>query len=219
MTVVGTLTHELGHYAVSRMLGYNATINYNSCSTDYWDEEEKEFLDETFKNYSNEISKDLDFPNKERYIKLIDKFKTDRFWITLGGPLQTMFTGTIGFLLLLVYRKKLIVSDKVHLMGWLLVFCALFWLRQVANLFVAIIESIMSGQPSLRGDEMRLAHYLEINVWTIQLATGIIGIAVLLMVLNILPKKLILTFIISGLVGGVLGYYLWLIKFGPVIMQ
>ncbi|WP_312075913.1 hypothetical protein [Chryseobacterium sp.] len=34
MTVVGTLTHEMGHYAVAKYFGYNARIDYQSTRFD-----------------------------------------------------------------------------------------------------------------------------------------------------------------------------------------
>jgi FtsH-binding integral membrane protein len=65
---------------------------------------------------------------------------------------------------------------------------------------------------------VRLAHHLEIHFESIQIITGIVGVLVLLVVLCLLPKSIVITFLISGLVGGIAGYYLWLIKFGQYIM-
>jgi hypothetical protein len=216
MTVVGTLTHELGHYSVSKLLGYEASINYQSSS--HWDNDFNEYLRDTYEKYSNEIKNNTDFPGKARYLKTVQKYSSDNFWIILGGPLQTIMTGSIGFLLLFVFRKRYIASDKVHLIGWTLIFISLFWLRQVANLCMAVMTFLIKGQPSLRGDEMRLAQHLDINIWSIQIITGLVGIGILVIVLRLLPKTSVLTFLLSGLAGGLLGYYLWLIKFGQYIM-
>jgi len=216
MTVVGTLTHELGHYSISKILGYEASINYKSSS--YWDNNLNEYLKDTYEKYSNEIKSDTDFPGKEKYHKAVQKYRLDSFWIILGGPLETILTGYIGFMLLLVFRKRYIKSDQVHFNGWALIFMSLFWLRQVANLFMAVMSLLLKGQPSQRGDEMRLANHLGINIWIIQIVTGLLGIGILVFVLRFLPKTVILTFLISGLIGGILGYYLWLIKFGQYIM-
>jgi len=216
MTVVGTLTHELGHYSVSKLLGYEASINYQSSS--HWDNNLNEYLRNTYENYSYELKNKLDFPGKSKYLKTAQKYHADNFWITLGGPLQTILTGTIGFFLLLVYRKKHITSDKVSLIGWTLIFISLFWLRQVANLFVAVISFFRNGQTYISGDEMILARHLDINIWSIQIITGLIGLGILILVLRLLPKTKVLTFLLSGLSGGILGYYLWIIKFGQYIM-
>ena len=216
MTVVGILTHEFGHYSVSKLLGYEASIDYQSST--YWDDDFNEYFKDTYGKYSNEIKNDLAFPGKDKYEKAVQKYQSDTFWIILGGPLETILTGSIGFMLLLVYRKRFITSDQVHFRGWTLVFMSLFWLRQVSNLFMVVMTLLLKRQPSLRGDEMRLARHLHINIWTLQLATGLIGLSIFTIVLRFLPKTVIMTFLISGLIGGVLGYYLWLIKFGQCIM-
>lgn len=216
MTVVGTLTHELGHYSVSRMLGYEASINYQSSF--HWDREFNEYYISVYEKYSNEIKNDLDFPGKANFEKRMNNYVNDQFWILLGGPIQTMLTGTIGLLLLLVYRHRFINSERITTVGWALVFISLFWLRQVANLFMAVLTFVTKGQPSLRGDEARLAMHLDINIWSIQIITGILGLIVLWVVLRLLPKGIVLTFLVSGLTGGILGYYLWLIQFGKYIM-
>lgn len=216
MTVVGTLTHELGHYCASKLLGYNASINYQSSS--YWDNDFNEYYSDTYEKYSNEIQNNTDFPGKEKYLEKVRKYETDNFWIILAGPLETTITGTFGLALLFAFRKKYITPQKVHLIGWTSIFISLFWLREVANLFMAAIAFLISGKPSQRGDEMRLANYLNINIWSIQIISGLIGIGILVIVLRLLPRAILLTFLISGLVGGILGYYLWLIKFGQFIM-
>jgi hypothetical protein len=129
-----------------------------------------------------------------------------------------MITGTLGFFLLLLFRAKYITTEKVHPFGWVLIFLSLFWLRHVANLFSATVSLISKGCGSRSGDEMRLAKMLHIHQWSIQIVTGIIGFTVLLIVVRLLPKKVVLTFLISGLNGGSIGFYLWLVKFGKYIM-
>lgn len=216
MTVIGTLLHELGHYTVARLLGYEAAINYQSSW--FWNKETDYFLTEVEKQYSNEIKNDLDFPDKAKYIAVKDKYIADQFRIILGGPLQTILTGTIGLVFLLYFKNKIVKPDKLTVSGWSFVFLTLFWLRQSANLFMAVLYLIKNRKPSLSGDEMRLALHLDINVWTIQLVTGIISLFVLFYVFKLIPKNQKFTFLLSGLVGGITGYYLWLIKFGQLIM-
>lgn len=216
MTVIGTLSHELGHYSVAKYLGYDARINYNS--TMYFNEELLNFLDEIGNKYRYELKNNLDFPEKEKYFNLTNNYRWHHFLFTLGGPVQTILTGTIGLLLLIVYKKKYIITEKVTLFGWVLIFLTLFWLRQSANLISALGNYLIYDNSQISGDEMRLAYFLELNIWTIQIITGIIGFAVLFYVIKILPNNLKLTFIFSGLIGGILGYYLWLIKYGKIIL-
>ena len=216
MTVIGTLTHELGHYAVAKYVGREASIHYQSVS--HSDDALNDYLAGVYKKYAYEIKNNLDFPEKENYQIAIQKYQADKFWIALGGPLQTMLTGSIGLILLLVYQHKYITAHRVSPTGWALVFMALFWLRQVANLFVAGMLFLMKGQPTLRGDEIGLALHLDLNMWAIVMITGLLGLAVLLIVLKLLPKTILFTFLLSGLTGGLLGYYLWLVKYGQYIM-
>jgi hypothetical protein len=216
MTVIGTLTHELGHYTVSKLLGYEARINYQSSG--YWNTEMFDYFDEVNKKYSNEIKNNTDFPGKERYQALADKYKKDFIWIAAAGPLQTILTGTIGLFLLLFFRNKLFKSSHLNLVAWAFIFMSLFWLRQIANLFMCLLMVVFKGQVIPRGDEMVLALNLGFNLWSIQIITGILGVVVLLIVIRLMPKPILLTFLVSGLFGGVLGYYLWLIKLGPYIM-
>lgn len=215
MTIIGTLTHELGHYSVSKILGYEARINYQS--TYFWKDNYRNFLNEIYKKYPNEIRNDLDFPNKDKYLTILNKEKSDHFWILLGGPLQTTITGSIGLWLLLIFRKRFIGINKVHLVAWITIFMSLFWLRQPTNLFMGLLKFISRGKPPQSGDEIRLANYLGLNIWSIEIITGLIGILVLAIIIRFLPKNVVLTFLVSGLSGGILGYYLWIIKYGQYI--
>ena len=88
MTVIGTLTHELGHYSVSKYLGYEASINYQSSS--HWDNDLNEYFKEVYEKYSNQIKNNLDFPDKEKFKRTVEKYQRDNFWIILGGPLLTI---------------------------------------------------------------------------------------------------------------------------------
>lgn len=216
MTVIGTLTHELGHYSVAKLLGYESRINYQS--TYFWNDNYRNFLNEIYKKYPNEIRNDLDFPDKDKYITIINKEKSDHFWILLGGPLQTTITGSIGLLLFLIFRKRIIDENKVQIVGWITIFMSLFWLRQPANLFIGVMKFISKGKPSQSGDEIRLANYLGLNIWSIEIITGLIGVLVLAIIIRLLPKNVVLTFLLSGLSGGILGYYLWIIKYGTFIL-
>lgn len=216
MTAVGTVTHELGHYSVAKSLGRDATINYKSVSLQ--NDSLSMYFNDTFHKYSYEIKNKLDFPGKDKYLNTIKKFQKENFLITLGGPLQTILTGTIGFIVLLCNRKKYIKVDRITTYGWILIFISLFWLRQTANLCMSIFSYLLKGRVPHNGDETKLALYLNLNIWSIEVITALLGVIVLLIILKIIPKKLLVTFILAGSVGGVLGFYLWLVKFGQYIM-
>ena len=187
-TVIGTLSHELGHYVAAKYLGYNAKISF---AYTYW----------TPTN-----------PDEAVILK-------NSFFITLGGPLQTMLTGTIGIFLLFIFRNSFVSTNRLSVRQWTIIFFSLFWLRQTTNLITWLGRYIITGQYSSNGDEIQIANYLRLPYWTILTFTGIIGFIVLaVIILKFIPKKQKLTFIISGFTGGIAGYILWLLLFGKYIM-
>ena len=185
-TVVGTLSHEVGHYVVAESLGYDAQIHYGAMGV-------------------------VQSP--------FDGRPSDGFWITFGGPLQTMLTGSLGLLLIFLYRERFRGAESLAVWQWLMVFIALFWLRQTANLTTWIGGYLWRGSWSGRGDEIRLAKDLGIPEWTLLSFTGLIGLFVLaLVVFKIIPARKRWTFILAGFFGGVTGYILWLYVLGRIVL-
>jgi len=187
-TVAGTLTHEGGHYFVAKYLGYDAGINYYST---WW---------------ALSSADQLTSPS-------------DNFWFTIGGPMESMLTGTIGLALLFLFRRSFKGETKLSFGQWFLIFVSLFWLRQTANFVGWIGGYVFTRKFSQHGDEIKLAHYLQLPEWTLVTLTAFIGAIVLTIVIfKFVPVKQRLTFITSGLAGGIAGYMLWLVWFGKYIM-
>ena len=126
-TIFGTLSHEFGHYIVAKAKGYSARVSYGYATWE--DKKNQPFIDSTYEKYYREIEANRSFPEKKKYDQVLSKQSNDGFWITWGGPIQTMLTGTIGFWLLLLQRRKMIETQRINLYQWLLVFLSLFWLR------------------------------------------------------------------------------------------
>ncbi|PHR70332.1 MAG: hypothetical protein COA67_08480 [Lutibacter sp.] len=216
-TIVGTLTHELGHLTADRLLGYKGgKINYGSTSWGTKPETEEYF--KIYKENESAIKNNLPFSKKQRFEELEISFKNDNFWGVLGGPLQTMTFGTIG-ILLLYFRKK---KEDFKIVDWLITFLSLFWLREVFNLLSGILSGILNNNGNYfgkYGDEVRLSKILEIWDGTIPIFFGILGLIVsLIVIFFFIPKKTRFTFIISGLIGGIFGFWFWLYFLGPIIM-
>ncbi|MEO6612750.1 MAG: hypothetical protein ABIT05_08730 [Chitinophagaceae bacterium] len=144
---------------------------------------------------------------------------SDSFLITLGGPLETMLTGTIGLICLFIFRRSFQKSTSLSFRQWVFIFIALFWLRQTVNYFVWISTYIFTGQFSDLTDEIHIANYLQLPGWTIPALTAVLGAIVLtIILLKFIPIKKRLTFIVSAVVGGVTGYITWFYFLGPKLM-
>ena len=149
----------------------------------------------------------------------IEKLKSNGLLVTIGGPFQTILTGTIG-LLILLWRRKLIYQNGLKVLDWLAVFLSLFWLREVFNLVMSLSGEVISPNGTwFSGDELYISQGLNLWSGTVSIILGTIGMTVTIYVIfKIIPKKIRPTFIISGLIGGIVGFILWMNIIGPKIL-
>ena len=216
--VVGILSHECGHWLAGRYLGFKGqhiAYNYTKYGSpgDNW-----RIRDSVMDQYHKEMLSSPAMPVKGEYRKLINEREHDYFLLTAGGPLQTMLAGTIGLMLLFIYRRKFAATDALTFSQWLMVFLALFWLREIFDVAVAIIR-LCAGHPWMEGDEFKMAEYFHWPAWSIFIATSLTSLLVLWVVdFRFVPAKQRLTFIIAGFTGGLTGAYLWLILLGPKLL-
>lgn len=216
-TIIGTVSHELGHYSVAKFLGYNATIDY--AHTNWSNNPDRKKLYNYYEKYKNEIKHNIDFPEKEEYDLLKSKVNKDALIISIGGPLQTMLTGTLGLVLLFWNRKNYFSSNRLNIKQWLIVFLTLFWLRQLFNFIHGIIIYIIKGNFPSSNDEAGIALVLDINKFSITVSTAIIAALILIVIVfKYIPINQRFTFVVSGLIGGLMGFYIWLIALGPIVM-
>ncbi len=215
-TIVGTQTHEMGHYFAAKHFDFEPVLHYASVS--YGESREQSEMESFYDANKDKILSKEASPEKEHFIDWYEGMKQKYFIITLAGPLQTMITGTLGFALLF-YRRKKIKLENLKFIDWVLVLLSFFWARQVFNFIFSLSDVILGQKFPVRGDEPRLSRYLALPKPTIGLITGTIGAAILLWVIfYIIPNNKRLTFIISGITGCALGYWLWLIKLGHIIL-
>jgi len=187
-TIIGTLSHEYGHFFAAKLIGLDAKVHYAYVSYNCSD---------NFREFT----------------------AFDGLLLTMGGPLQTILTGIIGLCLLFANKRKILKMNKLDVKSWVYVFLSLFWLRQVANFAVWSIRSLISGKFSRGSDEIGLAMYFQLPEWSIIAATALLGLMVAVFVIfKFIPINQRFTFILSGLIGGVSGYYLWLESIGKLIM-
>ena len=217
-TIFGTVSHELGHIAAAKYFGYETELHYASMNYDsperqeFWNryERDKEYID----------SPD-DSPQKQAFYQyrkqMEERVKCKASFITLGGPVQTMLTGTIGFLVLWFRRKKIFSKKYLNVGEWAAVLLAYFWSRQVFN-FLMSLPALATGA-NMGGDEPRLSYYLGLPPWAFGLVTFIIGSALLLWVtFRLIPQKYRFTFIVAGLAGSAAGWFVWMHWLGPVML-
>lgn len=215
-TIIGTLSHEFGHYAAGKMLGHKASIHYGYTN---FESNEQEEIGKIYLLRQTEIETEKDFSEKEKYDALIKTAANNQIKLLLGGPLQTMITRTLGLILILVYRRNFYLAATLNVRQWLLIFISLFWLRQVANFAATWAIYLYTGKSDFEGDEIRLANLLRWDFLSISLITGIIGLIVSCFVIfNFIPVTQRKTFIAAGFTGGITGFILWLYILGPIVL-
>lgn len=208
-TIIGTISHEYGHILVAKSFGYKTHLHFGSMNSSINNEYLE--LNVIYMTNKSSISKEENSIFKEK----IEKLNKESFWITVGGPAQTILTGCLGLLIFYFRRYK----KQFNSIDWLAVFLSLFWLREVFNLFTGILNGLFFKGKYFSGDESRISKFLKLPEGTFSLFLGFIGLLVsLLVVFKLIPKSKRVTFIISGLIGGLSGFYIWYQILGPKLL-
>ena len=183
--IIGTLSHEMGHFLAAKLLGFSAELHYQSTS------------------YS--------IPNN------IEISQFQQIILTSGGPIQTIFVGTFGYLLLIFLNKRQITFSKIH---WLAVLLSFFWSREVFNLLWGFISAILNNTTDyFGGDEAIISELFNLPLFVVTTIMGIIACIILIdIIFNRIPKEFRFEFILSGIIGCFLGFYLWMYHIGPTIL-
>ena len=216
-TVIGTLTHEYGHYFAGKLVGISSTVHYSY--TDIEEFPRYPEVDEIYKTYKQQIEAKQDFPLKQRFETLVKDSDQKYFYFTIGGPLQTMLTGTIGLLLMIVYRKTFFATNTLNVRQWLLIFLSLFWLRELANCVVLMAMLLFTNKRSFYSDEVKIAEYFGWHFTSVSIMTAIMALIIgLIITFKFVPAAQRKFFIAAGFAGGIVGYILWLYIIGPIIL-
>ncbi len=191
LTIVGTVSHELGHYIPAWYFDLDPELHYASVS--------------------HSVYPPVGTAEYDHYVK-------QNRLVKIGGPLQTMLTGTLG-IVILFYRRKSISTFGLKTVDWLAIFLALFWAREVFNPMVSIaIELFNPNGFWFGGDEARISRSFGWHYAIVPVVTGILGLFACLYILSIIPKRILPTFILGGLVGCALGWLVWMKWLGVVVM-
>jgi len=229
-TVIGTISHEYGHIIVAKSFGYETTLHYGSMNylpKGYLEDKDviavrdltKDYVDIEYDSWPKDIKEKTEEYNNILQKRYWNKKSNSGLLVTVGGPLQTTLTGTIG-LLILLWRRKSIYKNGLKVLDWLAIFLSLFWLREIFNLVTSIGGELISPNGTwFSGDELYISQSLNLWSGTISLILATIGtIIAIYVVFRIIPKKIRLTFILSGFIGGIVGFILWMNIIGPKIL-
>ncbi len=168
----------------------------------------------TNKSKISEKKKSLTKPNDD--ISLRER-NQDNLAILLGGVIQTITIGTLGFLLLFFSNEKSLVKFKLK--QWIFVFMAFFWSREVFNLFTGVFIGFTTNRKDyFYGDEAKIATLLNLQEGTLLLPLGIIGFGILFLTIKAIPNRLRHTFVLAVMVGSAIGYLLWMKLLGPLVL-
>jgi hypothetical protein len=216
-TVIGTLSHEYGHIAVAQFFGYKTTLHYASMNYDM--KQVNDELQTIYLENKEAILNNQAFPRKEEWHAIFERRQSDSLYISIGGPAQTILTGLIG-LSMLLYRRRFIHVNGMKTFDWLAVLLSLFWLREICNLVLGLGEGIIRGNGRyFWGDEAKINHALGLSPGLIPISFGVIGLAIALYVIfKIIPYNERRIFIMSGFIGGGIGFFLWMFLIGPQLL-
>lgn len=213
---IGTMSHEFGHYAMSKFLGYESTIHYDRMTSNSHIENDRLLC--IYSDNKEAIKNNQYFIGKKEYDKARSTLRIDNLLMLFGGVFQTILVGSLG--LLLLYRKRNKNRSTFDAADWVYLFMSLFWLRQVYN----VIHSLFIGwyysiEKYCGGDELRIATLLDLPNCSIAYALGLAGILICsYAILFLLPKKYRISFIVGGVMGSSIGYYLWMEILGPILL-
>ncbi len=96
----------------------------------------------------------------------------------------------------------------------------MFWSRQIFNLLKGVLQFFLKKSNSFFwGDEQKLSAYLNLYNGTFSMLLGLLGIIIVAFILfKIIPSKDRFSFTIAAFSGSLLGYFLWMIVLGPLIL-
>jgi hypothetical protein len=194
-TIILTLTHEGGHYIALRLVGLDARIHYM---------------------YTEPKIPSGMLANTSKMLSIMSD--TNIIWITISGPLVTILLGSIGFILLWRSPAK---SSSFSWRQWCYVLLAFFLIRQVIGLFLWIFYQLGLYHPRAGrvGDEVRLAKLLDLPRYSILISIGVIGSAILaIIIFKFIPRKQRITFIFSALIGCTISFFVWFGFLGKLLL-
>lgn len=205
---IGTVSQQLGNLSIAKFLGYETYLSYSNL---YWENDfKKDVINRAMEN-QYEIKRNLPFEGQKKYEKDAAIINQHDIYITSGGVLQPVLLSTFAFLIL-IYRKKLSKITFLSFTDWFLVFVTMLLPRQIFN-FICNLFLAMSYP-----DELKIAQLLDLHKGILLLFLGTISLLICLAVIKFIPKTHKKEFVLGAVIGFSVGYFLWMIIFGPIIL-
>ncbi len=136
------------------------------------------------------------------------------FFITLGGPVATWMQSLVPFFIMAVYyrkEKRMQFKDDLPPLYIVLLCLSTFCSRFVFNAGKGLISN-----PG--GDEAVIALALGLPAGLILYLFAFIATIMLFYMLYMIPKNFRLPLVFGAISGAILGYYIWYVHLGPLIL-
>lgn len=228
-TIIGTFSHEFGHIAVAKYFGYETTLDYGSMNyfqKGYLEDEDLKEINELLETYDysdyDNWPENLKFKVEELSLSLNEKYPPIKDYnilaIAIGGPAQTMLTSFVG--LLILYFRRNHHKNGFKVLDWLAIILSLFILRSVFNFITGLYSALRYSKSNFIGDEFRISRLLGFNEWFVPSIALVLGLVITCYVIfKIIPLNYRFSFLISGFIGGILGYVIWYEFLGSFIFN
>jgi hypothetical protein len=140
------------------------------------------------------------------------------FWFIVGGPVSTWLVAAVGIgIILWKYRPMHSEQKPMGLGQAAAVIASTFSLRFVFNAGMYFFSHTLLLKPS-GADEVKIAQYLGISPDLMMYGSALIGVLVVLTALYYIPRPQCYIVLMSGFLGGVLGYLFWYNWLGPLVL-
>jgi len=221
-TIIGTLSHEMGHWLVARCLGYDARVHFASTEIAYEQDSSFQKMIALQNANSKAILLGEDFPNSARYKELSSAFWRKNSFILWGGVIQTLLVSFVCSSVIWRRKKRKVFPDLdasyFNLSEGLLVLGALFILRPLFN-FIPAIPGLIQGNMHFNSDEYKLATWYSLPPLLLMIIFSVFGFLVLSwIVFWVVPHAYRRAFCLAGIIGGLSGFFIWMMWLGQLLI-
>ena len=187
---------------VAKQIGYSNGYFKGIAQNDFYSETMSEKYDALIEKY-----KTFEIARKSEEWEVL-KMQTIQDFAMIEGGVKLICTllSAIGFTLVFYFSSK----SKIEWKFWLASYLALFFMRDI---ILAAINLKFSYPYMLS----RFWNYFEINPFTSQRVTLVIGFGLLLLLIYKIPRNYRLRFFSAGALGSLIGLYLWAFHLGKLL--